>query len=137
MNNRIYKFRVWDKTSKIMLEVAILDLKNNSVSYNKMVGEPNKDMHNASSFELVELMQFTGLKDCHGKEIYEGDICKYYQSMGGEKIMPIEWHEEGSWWPRPYKDDYVTLEAFEVVGNIWETPELLESRGTYEKQTNQ
>lgn len=82
------------------------------------------------------LMQYTGLKDRYGKEIYEGDILKGFSEM--TPVYKILWNETS---PRLYGKisesfyEWGSLERFfeiaprygeiEVIGNIYENPELL------------
>lgn len=81
--------------------------------------------------ENAKLMQFTGLHDKNGKEIYEGDIAKV------EKIdlAQIIWDEDRmAWGIKPINDFYFdsplladnTDLELEIIGNIYENPELLE-----------
>ena len=80
---------------------------------------------------LPILMQYTGLKDKRGKEIYEGDIVR-----SGRSIAAVEWSEnidQDFYWGNasgfvfnfdPREMDKET-EEFEIIGNIHENPELL------------
>ena len=86
------------------------------------------------------LMQFTGLMDKNGKEIYEGDVLKHY---GGSPKIPdrqyvVEWHEkvtgvllvdksktmQQTWW-RDGSWLWRVSKHLEIIGNIYQHPELL------------
>jgi uncharacterized phage protein (TIGR01671 family) len=68
----------------------------------------------------LQIMQFTGLKDKNGKEIYEGDIVM----LNGSKVPKVMEFRKGS-----FCLDYIYFgtEAYrmEVIGNIYENPELI------------
>ena len=91
--------------------------------------------------------QYTGLKDKNGKEIYEGDVLKQVKKSSREGYESTSYDKNnfevvfkyGSFWlQRPYGDsayirdfpnidEFVGFECFEIVGNIYENPELLET----------
>lgn len=95
-----------------------------------------KNVHEVKSEDLI-LMQSTGLKDKNGTLIYEGDIVKieYYDFEIKHRIGIVEWEDDGFCItyhnPKDTKVsgcslvDIVNGDKQEVIGNIYETPELI------------
>ena len=95
--------------------------------------EMSQPQHLYSSFwhkrekEIKELMQYTGLKDKNGKEIYEGDIIRIESDLIGE----IKWNETWNCLKLSHNEsnglflNQEILGEIEILGNIFENPELL------------
>ena len=120
------KFRAWDKENEKMMKVSSLHLENKEISVKE-----NGTFH---LFRMQDLMQYTGLKDKNGKEIYEGDI------------VLIKLDETSTWYKTVVKfkkgafiaslidrEDYIYIfnrgfdsNDFEIIGNIYKNKNLLE-----------
>lgn len=86
-------------------------------------------LENIHKFNQIKLMQYTGKKDKNGVEIYEGDIVRY-----AEFNCPVLWSKDLMWCidiNNGYGEEMLTAYfdyELEVIGNIYENPELLEGK---------
>lgn len=125
---REIKFRVWDKETKNICEVRNIDF------ISEMVQIKYQANYGVRELENVILMQFTGLQDENGVDIYEGDILIYQHMFVDKKsVSEVIWNEKYSGFASYVEDDerrYILEKElknqFEVIGNIYENPELLE-----------
>jgi uncharacterized phage protein (TIGR01671 family) len=118
---REIKFRAWDKKNKVMIYDFSYYCK---LGENYAIYDFDTDVDECISDD-VELMQFTGLKDKNGKEIYEGDIMRNSQLLREWTLEKVEFGKilDPDW--EEYTYGYFDYTDGEVIGNIHENPELL------------
>ena len=121
---REIKFRVWDKEDKKIREVTFINFYDEFVRLDEKA-DGSSIVRKLGEFEL---MQYTNLKDKNGNEIYEGDILLFDNAFNDRKCE-VKWREEENSWSVYYnyeKGFYQKLKSdCEIVGNIYENPELL------------
>lgn len=90
------------------------------------------------TFSVDPIMQFTGLLDRNGKEIYEGDIIKYHyfyfadgSEIEKEYVCSVKYDDSFANFDAMDKEGFAHFlgnasdDGIEVIGNIYENPELL------------
>lgn len=117
----ILKYRAWDNWRKRMSVVDRIYIDTEGVRLYDDFGEYWRD------FRDVKLMQSTGLKDKNGKEIFEGDIVKCSGLLGTIESFKAMWICSFVKYNNYQKVGFFAQEI-EVVGNVYENPELLEDK---------
>lgn len=130
---REIKFRAWWKEAKIMVEVKCLR-DNGSIEFFVPVSSGEKKWNELEVLdepEQYELMQFTGLKDKNGKEIYEGDVVRAKGDVVGSIVFfngAFMWTDGACHWQMvdwQIEKTAKKCEWAEIIGNRFENPELL------------
>ena len=123
----IPKFRAWNKIREEMIDDCDLAITSDG---SILAGDLNYDEESgmlADVTDNVVIMMSTRLKDKNGVEIYVGDIIRgsYNTNIIGYDIVTIEVKEDLL---KGFELDQFDLNDTEVLGNIYENPELLEDK---------
>ncbi|SHI43642.1 YopX family protein [Parasporobacterium paucivorans] len=118
--SRQIKFRAWEKNLKEIIPVYNINFETKMMNCN---GYPWRCL------DEIELMQYTGLHDTNGKEIYEGDIVSIRFFDEQLETMTVVWSEEAYGFRFRCEHNglyHVSNTRMHVIGNIYENPELIQ-----------
>lgn len=137
---RPIKFRAWNTTIKKMGMVKTLNLVGRMSEIDFGLENPDEGWRRlaravfGAKHSETTFMQFTGIKDKNGKDIYESDLVYWKQSPGG--LLPADENYyvcQIIWGDSAWECKHLTSESkftfsgnhMEVIGNIYENKELL------------
>lgn len=132
---REIKFRAWDKIRKRMGYVTMIDWTTGSMLIRHVDDEESRPKYR-DHLEFI-MLQYTGIVDKNGKEIYEGDVLtlgdrNYSLHYGLHATWVMSIVPLGNWelGRGPFIFLWQNYSESEVIGNIYENPELLTTKET-------
>ena len=125
------KIKAWLKKEKKMVSIIGIDFNYEYIRYTEDDNLFNSD-YKVAEFKDIELLQFTGLKDNGGQELYEADVIKFNDGIDDIYGL-ISYDDEDGTYRVSYENITEHLSEregdFEIVGNIFENPDLHEQLG--------
>jgi len=127
---REIKYRAWDNKVRCMDYDLWIHFDGRVFDYSSRTYDtPNREIELADEGRF-DIMQYTGLKDRDGKEIYEGDRVKFHNGVGELFLGAVQFNDgcfdivvERAGYPiRDYLKALTINHAVEVIGNIYEHP---------------
>lgn len=125
MNQREIKFRAWDRVNKRMGQFDSGFGWDDEYFLWYLQGS---DISDVPCGDNIELMQYTGLLDKNGKEIYEGDIMTSEDKKEKLRVWVVWNNSRGCWELDDNRNNgeySLTYKNWYVIGNLYENPELL------------
>ena len=126
-----FKMKAWLKKEKKMVAIIGIDFNYEYIRYTEDDNLFNEN-YKTAEFKDIELLQFSGAKDKAGQELYEADVIKFNDGIDDIYGLISYDDEDGS-----YRVSYENITEhlsdlegdFEIVGNIFENPDLHEQLG--------
>lgn len=126
-----FKMKAWLKKEKKMVAIIGIDFNYEYIRYTED-GNLFNENYKTAAFKDIELLQFSGAKDKAGQELYEADVIKFNDGIDDIYGLISYDDEDGS-----YRVSYENITEhlsnlegdFEIVGNIFENPQLHEQLG--------
>ena len=136
---REIKFRAWDNVADQMYyvgeeELIVFIMKDSGIQADQVIQDNEYiDGYYVETLHHLQYMQYTGLKDKNGREIYEGDIVlreiTVFGTSANEDFIGEVKYYECRWWIDNGNDAiplWNEADELTILGNIHENPELLE-----------
>ena len=133
---RDIRFRAWDRHKKIYVDPDAITIDGNGILHIRLINHPLSRYKSEDLAKFLIIEMFTGLKDKHGKPIYEGDIVEsvgqeivkvtdsYRNTKSGIYNFVVRWDDNFSGWG--FKHSFASIHPnigireYEIIGNIHE-----------------